>query len=412
MKRCTRTVEYSQGMPDTGDPQVARHLSVCPECRAEADKYQRLAALLATLPAMPVPVQASATLDALARTTAERSLTCDETLALLEAWREGAVDRVQTFLVEDHLLWCEPCARALARAEQITGLLQTLPPLNVPDAVAERIAHARLPWWQRVLPAPAPTLSRQWGFAGALSAAALVLVVLLSRAIGPGMQVAQKPELSVPTPSTYVQPKPVVPPTPLTNPRPAPTIEVAMPRNDTRPDKARPDAISAPVGAPRDTPTAMAPIGPAPARHPRPPVVAVVARLPVGTPVPEAPYDSSLRGGNRYYPVDVPVASGQYVYEAEDAVVDTASTARVESNEEALSSGPDRMDVSLAAYQPPAELNPVTPKSTGGTAAVTHGGIPGPITIHLPSTPRQLPTYTVRGRTTAMRPEVVLVGNR
>lgn len=173
--QCPITPELWQHYQDTGDDQVAAHLASCDSCRAEAGRLTALEQALASLKVATVPGAMMQRLQALHDATQTESLTCTETLTLLEAWREDELPRAQAFLVEDHLLWCEPCTAALAQAELLTTALRTLPMLEAPAVIAERIAQARVPWWQRLLPAPAPSWSRQFGVAAGLAAALMLM---------------------------------------------------------------------------------------------------------------------------------------------------------------------------------------------------------------------------------------------
>ncbi len=166
---------------DLTDPQRLAHLAGCPACRAEADHVARLQAMLTHLPQADAPLSVDARLRTLAVETGEQRLSCERTLDLLEAWREDELDAVGRFLVDDHLLWCPACAHAAEAADTLSVLLHGLPTLTPPDAIAERIAHARLPWWRRLLPSPAPRPA--WGrvlpVAGAMAAAMLLLTFSL-----------------------------------------------------------------------------------------------------------------------------------------------------------------------------------------------------------------------------------------
>lgn len=235
--QCPITSEQWQRYQDTGDARVAAHIATCSVCREEATRYARLLASLATLPMADAAEGIAARLTALAAATEGTALGCAEVLDLLEAWREGELPSAQAFLVEDHLLWCEPCTQALAQADALTQVLLTLPALDVPDAVAERVAAARIPWWRRLLPAPAPTWSRQMSFA--VGFAALLVCLFGSGLQSP--QVAQRPAGSATEytvadkPPTHDQHSVVMPiasePAPVERPQPHRPIRVRTHRD-------------------------------------------------------------------------------------------------------------------------------------------------------------------------------------
>ncbi len=192
------------------DPRWTEHLDVCAHCRAEADAAARLRTHLQRLPALTVPAGVSASFRRLAETTAREDISCADVRDALEAWREGTLVGAQAFLVEDHLLWCGACAQELARAEFLTASLRTLPALEVPAAVAERVAAARVPWWQRFFPAPAPSWRGVGVVMGAM-AASLALVFMSFSTVFHAPQVAR---MSVPTHVTTLD----APPTPTAMP--------------------------------------------------------------------------------------------------------------------------------------------------------------------------------------------------
>lgn len=184
--QCPITPELWQHYRDTGDVQVKQHLATCARCRAEAAQFAVLQSSLASLAMPAAPAAVALRVREMAQATQGHALSCRETLTLLEAWREGELPAPQAFLLEDHLLWCAPCSTALVQAEAVTTLLRDLPRMTAPDAVAERIAHGRLPWWQRLPLAPPPSWSRQFSYVVATMAACL-LFVLASTLLTPTM---------------------------------------------------------------------------------------------------------------------------------------------------------------------------------------------------------------------------------
>lgn len=161
-----------------GDAQAARHLEVCATCRAEAARYTQLSSILASV-TIDAPSAMKQRAFELQKTIGHQVFACAETLEVLEAWREGELDVTQSFLVEDHLLWCDSCNEALASADILATTLRNVPVLDSPMAIAARLQAARLPWWQQLLPAPMPVWSQQLRYATSVAAAILLVCGLL-----------------------------------------------------------------------------------------------------------------------------------------------------------------------------------------------------------------------------------------
>jgi hypothetical protein len=291
--RCPLTPDRWQAYCDTGDTQVAQHLTSCPACRAEAERLRSLTALLGSLPTQEAPAAVRREMAALDSATAGRTLSCAEALDLLEPYREGALNAARAFLVADHLLWCRACSLALAQAEAVSEALWTLPSVAVPDAVAERVAIGRLPWWQRLLPTPVfPRVA--WTF----TALAAMLLGYAGLRVGPAIMVA----IYQPTPQ--VQPAPAPQPEVAVTPKPSPRVRVARPV--IAPINPVPVVHQAPTPRPHALRPHVSPITP-----PKPPVKPPVTppKLPVviphdTTPIPVDPgsvelasYHSSAQAG-------------------------------------------------------------------------------------------------------------------
>ncbi len=179
--KCPHDTEFWQRYVEQGDPEAAHHLQYCAACRAEAEQAARVAGVLAHLPALEAPTAVAARFQALVSATTGRRFTCDEALSLLEAWREGDLDATSALLMQDHLFGCESCTEAFAQAEQLAVMLRAIPVLQPPAVIADRLAAARIPWWQRMLQ-PVPQWS--WGRlrrsrAGCGAAAVLLLACIL-----------------------------------------------------------------------------------------------------------------------------------------------------------------------------------------------------------------------------------------
>ncbi len=179
--RCPHDTEFWQRYVECGDPEAARHLQSCAACRAEAEHATRVAETLAHLPVLEAPASITMRFQALVQATTGRQFTCAEALSVLEAWREGDLDATQALLMEDHLLWCDSCAEAFAQAEQLTRTLRTIPVLTPPAVIGERLAAARIPWWQHMLQPVQPSWGRLAPAAAGFCAAAVLLLACILR---------------------------------------------------------------------------------------------------------------------------------------------------------------------------------------------------------------------------------------
>lgn len=271
--RCPVTPEIWQHYQDTGDPRVAEHLQSCAACRVEAEALDRLQLALTAMPAREVTGEVSARLRLLAAAVPETSLTCDQVQAIIDPWLEGELDAAQSFLLEDHLLACAPCTAEVARTEALLTTLRVLPQFAAPAVIAERIEAARVPWWQKLLPAPA--MSRPLGWASGFAAVLVLALTLTQRA----PQVARVPAAPLAVPQVAFR-DPELPSRPLVTP-----LRVTP--------EATPAAVEAPVvaverrhrqqGSPEVARVPVAPPGPAPrpyVRIPVPPRPAPVAPAP------------------------------------------------------------------------------------------------------------------------------------
>ncbi len=193
--KCPQTDIDWQGYSEAEDVRMKQHLTGCHACRVRASEYDALHALLAALPTVAAPVTAAPA------AAPAGELTCTQFHELLEQWREGELDTTKAFLMDDHILWCDPCAAEVERAERLQILLNDMPSLTVPAIVSERIAAAQVPWWERILP-PAHAWQRVgW----ATAAAALLLVTTLSRTPQVA-NVARVPQQPRPTSATEMRP--------------------------------------------------------------------------------------------------------------------------------------------------------------------------------------------------------------
>lgn len=196
--KCPQTDIDWQEYSEAEDVRLKQHLTGCHACRVRASEYDALHALLAALPTVATPVTAAPA------TAPAGELTCTQFHELLEQWREGEIDTTKAFLMDDHMLWCDPCAAEVERAGRLQILLNDMPSLTVPAIVSERIAAAQMPWWERILP-PAHAWQRV-GWAAA--AAALLLVTTLSRT----PQVANVAHVPQPRPTSATTIRPMVAP--------------------------------------------------------------------------------------------------------------------------------------------------------------------------------------------------------
>ena len=200
--KCPLTARDWQEYTETGDVRIKQHLAGCAACRVRASEYDSLHAVLAAMPVVKSPAVAAP------QSAPVGEINCAEFRTMLEAWREGELDATKTFLMDDHLLWCDPCAIEVERAERLGVLLHELPEVYVPAAVAERIRAAQVPWWERLLP-PAHAWQR---LGWATAAIALVLASTILPRTSQLVNLAKGPQ-NKPTISTVKPPetKPSVP---------------------------------------------------------------------------------------------------------------------------------------------------------------------------------------------------------
>jgi hypothetical protein len=111
---------------------------------------------------------------------------CDSVRKQLTAYLDGELAGDAGSAIRGHLRGCDDCRRVASDEATLRDGLRALPPLDPParlwSAVQERLAAAEVadaerPGWRRVLARWAPR-APQLGMAGALVAAAIVLVVL------------------------------------------------------------------------------------------------------------------------------------------------------------------------------------------------------------------------------------------
>ena len=335
-------------------------------------RVEQLKQLLISLPVREVPPAVQAGMDRLAAAVGDQQFTCTDTLPLLEAWRESALDAASMFLVEDHLLDCPRCTLALEQAEQVSVLLRSLPQLTPPDAIAERLAQARQPWWHRwVMPAPAPSL--RWGqtltLAGSL-AAAIMLAVLVLHPGQPGTRVAKQPRPRSQAPIIIQTPPDEGGQTMIRPPLTSSDEMASVP--DNTPTTSPGEEDLAPRTAPSGTRIIRVADNPFSADGPRMPVTKSLPALlmPVGpsaatpkrsahAPLMVVPSRSSSESDAEvlpvYTPAEQPVAEEAAAFSARDAIQRLAREDDLASSEESLS------DVQIAAAPRRPEATVVAP---------------------------------------------------
>ncbi|MHB9025069.1 MAG: anti-sigma factor family protein [Armatimonadota bacterium] len=343
---CPLSPELWKSYLETGESLVAQHLEHCASCRVEAREFVRLRKALATLDEVVPPAQVAASYSTLAAATDGRTFDCAETLPLLDTWRAGELDGAPAFLVEDHLLHCASCATASAQDAEISLLLGALPALEPPAAIAERLAQARLPWWQRLLPAPAPV--SVWGRAGMAFAAAAASLLL-------AVQAFQQPVGSIhvakPTYTTVAARQVESIPLPIGTP--------------VQPIAAAP--VQAPAGVPAPATVSGNPDSPAtnpPGEHRPDPVLMASYPQPLHNPVPALMAPDLPDSGDSVASLTKKDPEEGYSYEARDAVLTVARDAELTSIEESLSTPPVEVKGKFAEL--PARS---TAKSSGMTPA-------------------------------------------
>lgn len=362
--QCPQNPESWQQYLEQGDPAMLRHLSLCAACRHEVERAARVPEVLSQLPEIEAPESLTARFQVLAQVTSGRQFTCADTLSVLEAWRDGDLDAPQSFLVAEHLLWCAACAEVLAHAEALTTALRAIPALSPPAVIAERIAAARLPWWQRMLQPISPVWNRLApASVGIFAAAALLLACILNAPLAPPVTgvpslpplqpaglIARVPANISPMPgvSTILQPTLTVVATSI----PRLFAEVSPARNIAEDNGSRAQRASTNTPSRRQKNTDMASV-PTPYYVPD-------SSLPKEYPYPAPVADTT--GGqvpDMDHSAATPATPAEYAstYSAHDAIVRKAQENELAAGEEAQSIAPDTGNFAML---PPDESKGIT----------------------------------------------------
>ena len=280
-------------------------------------------------------------------------------------------DTPHAFLVEDHLLWCAPCTRALAYAEALAAALHALPTLTPPAVIAERLAAARLPWWVRML----QPLQPAWGRLAPATIGVFAFTVLLVAGI-----------LHAPTGNQMAVKTPPVPKPHVIATRPAAQSlqpKLPEPRSFTAQtdSSVKPDTQSGSAGQQPPIVSIPATQGPKPASPrnstPGPFRIAQITHA-TTQPVKNYAYPAPVvnnRNGAQVPDMDnatntpVPSDTEYAAYSSHDDVMRSAQEIDLASSEEAQSISPD---AGKFAMTPPAEPNKMTPTAMDSVALPTN----------------------------------------
>lgn len=181
------------------DAALANHIAECAVCRQQLAEEQLLKSAFATLEELAPPVAINDKFHALQAATAGKSFDCCATRNKLEEWQAGELPAADAFLLEEHLFSCANCSTELTLADAIQESLLSLPAMEAPAAIGERVAAGRIPWWQRWL-LPTPAFSPRLALAGTLVLGLVVMLgtILHNPQINIVPQVAEMPAISEP----------------------------------------------------------------------------------------------------------------------------------------------------------------------------------------------------------------------
>jgi predicted anti-sigma-YlaC factor YlaD len=128
---------------------IEEHLLSCATCRAQAEKLFAVSGLMHNLPVMETPPTMRESVDMLATAVGDSQITCETALPMIELYRDGMLNSTDSFLLEDHLLWCEPCASVLEQSAIVSGLLSEMPQIDPPAEIAARVRLTKPPLWTK-----------------------------------------------------------------------------------------------------------------------------------------------------------------------------------------------------------------------------------------------------------------------
>ncbi len=128
---------------------IEEHLLSCASCREQAEKIFAVSGMVHNLPILETPAALRESVDTLANVIGDRQLTCETALPMIELYRDGMLNSKETFLLEDHLLWCAPCANILEQSTRISELLTEMPQLEPPAEIAARMRMTKPPIWTK-----------------------------------------------------------------------------------------------------------------------------------------------------------------------------------------------------------------------------------------------------------------------
>jgi len=347
--------------PDA-DPRWSDHLASCASCRVEADRAAQLRQAMGTLPSPEAPAEVAVRLQRLTAITEGRILGCGEARELLEPYREGMLSAEQAFLMEEHLLWCPSCAAALEVADGLTELLSVLPQLEPPERITERIAMARLPWWQRLWTAPAPSwsLGRLLQVGGTMAAVALLFAVMVVlHGEKPGVETHRKdvgPQASIIHKNPGNKPGITISPTPSDN------MAVFGPKNETSRGKAQPGTGVGQSPEGNEDKTVVSPAMPYATPAPVSKALLLIAGdrpemtiQPRGGVPKDAPVEVATRSADeplREHDLKPDTDESKVVATARDTLLNLNREDALARSEEELSSLPDTVRIAIASARP------------------------------------------------------------
>ena len=118
---------------------------------------------------------------------------CEDMQSLFDLYMNGGLSRKQRTILEDHLASCDECRHALAGERDIAEALRTLPLVECPDRVVERIERSLFPMAEvHRKPSGRRRHGFQWATVSVGLAAAAVAVLMLVEPLGEKAELAQE----------------------------------------------------------------------------------------------------------------------------------------------------------------------------------------------------------------------------
>ena len=207
---------------------IDEHLLTCASCREYAENLYAVSGLMRNLPVLAAPASMRDSVDTLNAAIGDNQLTCDTARPMIELYRDGMLSKEDSFLLEDHLLWCAPCTNILEQSTMVSTLLADMPQLDPPAEIAARIRLTKPPVWTRQF------ITR---VASIAAVAVIALTVSMFSQKSPKIDnIAKNPTFTTTTTTDNSVTKRVVPDTKIIKPVADNNITVPVAKNDNHID--------------------------------------------------------------------------------------------------------------------------------------------------------------------------------